>query len=324
MSETAQTEQAQLPAPIQPRLPSVTISAENKRAGVQVATLQDVEMIARLAAQSKYFKDVGDMAQGCMKILYGLEMGMSATEALNGLYIINGKVNMYADAISERLHRVKGLEVKVIELNPQTCTLALVFEGEEQGRATFTIEQAQKMGLCNKQTWQSDPESQLYARALTRLHKRFGKKYWANAVQSVEEMQDVMEGAPVSYEAEVVEDQQPEEKAKLPEKVATEAPKPKAPKSGARKESSTSGASPTTNTSTSAGPPEPAVSSNANSSEPEPPKQEGAAETVQESSAPAGTATESKEPESASAPATAAEQKTPPTEEPKKRQVDLW
>lgn len=195
----------EVPAPIRNneikiQLPAMAIEPSAQRAGLQIQTLQDVEYIAKLAAASGFFKDVNDMAKGAMKIMFGLEMGLSPLESLNGLYVINGRVSLYADTIAERMDR-GGAEVVLEELTKTKAVGHLKDKatGEKIGESvTFDIEMA--ASVRNKDTWKNDPESQLYARLVTRLHKRHGRKYFNHAVQSYEEMFDVV-GVPKADDA---------------------------------------------------------------------------------------------------------------------------
>ena len=61
-----------------------------------------------------------------------------------------------------------GLRVVAVESGPDFCTAAVITNsGEELGRTTYTLAQAQKQGLSGT-AWQQTPDRMLWARASKR------------------------------------------------------------------------------------------------------------------------------------------------------------
>jgi hypothetical protein len=173
---------------------SITLSSLAKT-GSLITCLDDVERVAKLAVASKFFKNAEDISKAVMVMMYGIEKGLSAVDSLSSIYVINGKFSMYAASIASRLTSYPGVELVPMEFSKDTCTLALHYKKKLIGLpVTFTVEMA-KAGeyYQNNKNWRSDPESMLWARCVTRIHKRYGGPFMNGlTVEAVEDMQDVV------------------------------------------------------------------------------------------------------------------------------------
>jgi hypothetical protein len=104
--------------------------------------------------------------EAALRLFYAQELGLPKLAATE-MDVINGKVRANAKLLRALAVRA-GLRVVELEGNNATsCTASLirVDTGEEIGRRTYTIEQAQTAGLASKDIWKKHPQRMLWARA---------------------------------------------------------------------------------------------------------------------------------------------------------------
>jgi len=120
---------------------------------------------------SGMFTDIKSQAQAVVKILAGRELGLAPLEAMTNLYIVNGKVACQAKVIGALIKKNNKYDYKVEKLDETECTIAFFqIEGGnrvELGKSTFTIKDAAKAGIVNKEVWKNYPRNMLFARALS-------------------------------------------------------------------------------------------------------------------------------------------------------------
>jgi hypothetical protein len=102
-----------------------------------------------------------------------LALNLPLSVALEHLHVIDGKVGHSAELLRGLLARA-GHILRWIEISDKTATGELILRHDPRNprRETFTIADAQRMKLVNKDNWQKDPASMLVARATTRLISR--------------------------------------------------------------------------------------------------------------------------------------------------------
>jgi len=71
---------------------------------------------------------------------------------------------------------------------------------QDEGAATFTIEEAKTAGLAGKDNWKGYPSDMLFARALTRAQRRYAPDIWGGSVYTPEEV-----GADVDANGDVID-----------------------------------------------------------------------------------------------------------------------
>ena len=154
---------------------------EKKQAAKKAAVILSGKEIAPMLAEpmqlgevfmaSGMFKDIASQAQAVVKILAGRELGLAPLESMTNIYIVNGKVALQAKVISSLIKKNGKYDYKVEKLDETECTIAFYqIEGGnkvELGKSSFTIKDAAKAGVVNKEVWKSYPKNMLFARALT-------------------------------------------------------------------------------------------------------------------------------------------------------------
>jgi hypothetical protein len=97
----------------------------------------------------------------------GVELGLKPMQAINSLYIVNGRIAMSAQAMLGKLLQ-SGVKLDWKTDSPTACEVE--FSGLERPTYTgkFTIEEAQKAGLVKPGSpWQTYPAAMLRARAVS-------------------------------------------------------------------------------------------------------------------------------------------------------------
>lgn len=131
------------------------------------------------------------VASATAAVLYGLEVGLSPLQALQGTYVIQGRPTMYAGTMVAILQS-KGHEIWTEDLTDSRAVVC----GQRQGssrveRAVFTMQRASTAGYVSKnQKYKTDPQAMLLARAQSDCCKRVARDALLGIAYSVEEMWD--------------------------------------------------------------------------------------------------------------------------------------
>lgn len=105
-------------------------------------------------------------------VLYGRELGLGPMESLAYVDVIDGRPSPSAELLN-RLIREAGHTVEVLEANDTECRLrgTRTDTGESQ-EVWFSVDDADRAGLLAKPAWKQYPADMLWARCLSRLHRR--------------------------------------------------------------------------------------------------------------------------------------------------------
>ena len=153
-----------------------------------VSFLSEQKALGEVFVESGMFKDVKSIAEAQVKIMAGRELGLTPLESMTNVYIVNGKVACQAKVIAGLIKRSEKYGYVVTSLTDEECTITILESDNEIGRSSFTMKDAAKAGLVNKDSWKYYPRNMLYARALSN-----GAKWYCPDVYSgyiVEELED--------------------------------------------------------------------------------------------------------------------------------------
>lgn len=120
-------------------------------------------------------------------VTYGQEIGFSPMQAIQSIDVIQGKPTLSAQGM-KALVLSKGGKIRDLEWSDKICTL----EGDREGfkqTASFSMQDAQQMGLLSKDNWRRMPKLMLYARAVSILCRNLWADY-LKGFYSTEEMRD--------------------------------------------------------------------------------------------------------------------------------------
>lgn len=130
-------------------------------------SLREIDRIADYAADSRYFEKATSKAQCFMKILAGQELGLSPTQSLAYLHIVEGKPTMDATMVRARIRQSERYDYRIERFDDEGATIIIVDKGKDLEPVTFDKAAAQKAELLGKNVWKRYPRAMYLARATT-------------------------------------------------------------------------------------------------------------------------------------------------------------
>jgi hypothetical protein len=141
------------------------------------AEINRMYRLAKALVISGMFKDTLKAEQAFSKMLLGRDLGLSPTEAMTSIHLVEGKPELSANLQAAMLRAFRSPEgerydYRVRQLTTEKCLLVfmrITADGEvlELGESTFTLEDAKAAGLAGRPTWKSYARNMLFARALS-------------------------------------------------------------------------------------------------------------------------------------------------------------
>lgn len=133
--------------------------------------------LAKGLSDSGFFKDAKNATQAFAKLMFGRDLGLSATAAMTGIHIVEGKPELSANVQAQMVRVYVGpggerYDFKVLEHDSEKCVIRFSrrepdTEWEVLGTETFTMEDAKRAGLANRGPWKTYPRNMLFARAMS-------------------------------------------------------------------------------------------------------------------------------------------------------------
>jgi hypothetical protein len=116
--------------------------------------------------------------QTLAKLVFGRDLGLSATAALTGIHIVEGKPEISANVQAQMVKTYVGpagerYDYRVDELTAEACAITFFRRrrGDEEwevlGQSTYSIDDATTAGLNNKPVWKKHPKNMLFARCVS-------------------------------------------------------------------------------------------------------------------------------------------------------------
>jgi len=107
-------------------------------------------------------------AQNLLKILWGVERGLTPMKAMDLVVVIDGKISVSADGMAALAMGHPSCEWLRVEHNDrQRCVYLMKRRGEQRPhRVEYTMEDAAAAGLANKRNWKNHPRAMLRAACL--------------------------------------------------------------------------------------------------------------------------------------------------------------
>lgn len=171
----------------------VTLTAE---AQGDIDGLRAIQYAARIMAKSGCFADVKgadeetSIARAVVKIAIGRDYGFSAAESMQHIELIQGRPSIAAHARAAKM-KAAGYSWKFLKFDASGCNIE-VFDkkGERLGDASFTMEDAKRMGLADKDNWKKNPRNMLYCRAISNAQRWYAPEVLSTSLASTEELVD--------------------------------------------------------------------------------------------------------------------------------------
>lgn len=173
------------------QLPALSASGEAGGAALVLRTPEDMMRVAKILADAGLIEDIKSANQAFVKLMYGLELGMTPGEAIDDLYFLKGRRGIWARAIAAKFGRHGHYNYDILETTEECCTIQITYDGQPKGQpVTFTVRQAQEMGLLGKPAWKADRKLQLFYKALTRAQVMYAPDLYRRTVKAVEDLED--------------------------------------------------------------------------------------------------------------------------------------
>jgi hypothetical protein len=124
-------------------------------------------------------------------ILFGRELGLDPMTALQTINLIQGRPTLSANAM-RGLAMAAGVRFRLDESTQTRCVMSAAPPGADKWTTiTWTIDQAQKLGLMTKDNWKNQPGTMLIARATSQLCRLVAANILIGAPYSTEEIRDL-------------------------------------------------------------------------------------------------------------------------------------
>jgi hypothetical protein len=161
---------------------------------------------AESAYRSGLFKSVNNMHQAVVKITMGLELGISPMRAMQSIYIVSGNITMNGTLIGALIKRSGKYNYAVQQLDDGQCIINFfertdTGEWKPSGASKFTMQDAQRAGLAEKDNWRMYPRNMLFNRAISNGARWYTPDVFSGAIYTPDEMDlrvdakgDVIEG----------------------------------------------------------------------------------------------------------------------------------
>lgn len=131
------------------------------------------------------------------KIAIALDLGLSPTQGLRSIHIVEGKPELDYSVVGS-LMKNHGYRWVVAILDTETCVLEF-YDKEDRhiGTSSFTKDDAIAANLAGKKNWKTYARNMLFARALTNGARWFAPEVYGGAIYHRGEIDKSFEGNPL-------------------------------------------------------------------------------------------------------------------------------
>lgn len=135
--------------------------------------------LGHVLSASGYFRDARDAAKAAVKVMIGMDIGVSPTAALQGIHTFeeDGKVIFLTEArlFAGVVKRHPSVEYKIVETTEERCEIEFLRRDDEGAwqpegpNIVWTIDKARKAvkGFASKPVWKNQPDVMLRWRVLS-------------------------------------------------------------------------------------------------------------------------------------------------------------
>lgn len=111
--------------------------------------------------------------QAVAKAMIGRSMGMEPVEALRMIDVFDGNISIRSEYRAKCIKK-SGANYKVTDHTDEKCSITFFgADGNEAGQHTFTMQDAQLMGLLGKDNWKKNPRVMLFWRCLSQGQRMY-------------------------------------------------------------------------------------------------------------------------------------------------------
>jgi hypothetical protein len=127
--------------------------------------------IAEAMARSGLFPDAKSAEAAFAKMLVGLDLGLSPTQALMGVHMVEGKPQISSAVLAGFVRQSSEYEYEVAEHDDEHCVIGFYRRDPELqllGMSEFSLDDAERAGLVkDRGAWRKYPRNMTFARAMS-------------------------------------------------------------------------------------------------------------------------------------------------------------
>lgn len=157
------------------------------------ATFDETVRLANALAKCGFYKDIRDAAQGVVKLQIAKELGLGM-RGISDIHIVEGKPTLSYQLILSRVRMFTGARgedsynYKYTRRDDDCVTIEWFINGESLGESKCDTEDAKRMGLSGRGTWQKYPRQMRTARAVTEGVNAFMPEVLGGSIYTPEEL----------------------------------------------------------------------------------------------------------------------------------------
>jgi len=167
----------------------------SKELTVRNDSIDDDIRLANALAQSGFYKDIRDAAAGVVKLRIARELGLGL-RGIGDVHIVEGKPTLSYQAILGMVrnytgpHNTDRYSFKYLQRDEERVEIEWTINGEVIGTSKCDTEDAKRMGLGGRGTWQKYPRQMRTARAVTEGVNAFMPEVIGGSIYTPEELGD--------------------------------------------------------------------------------------------------------------------------------------
>ena len=175
-------------------------------------SVEQADKLAHACFVSKAFSGIASKEQALVKIMAGQELGIPPVQAVNKLYIVNGKIGMGVEAMATLLaERGYTWDMTWDDMDkPTVCEVIFNHNGRKPFKSRFTMSDAKRAGLLKGNgAWEKYPKDLLYARAFSSGARKYAPEALSGCGYTSEELHSISNEPIIEGEARVIDDNVP-------------------------------------------------------------------------------------------------------------------
>ena len=144
---------------------TTAITTTTAGGAIEPQNLDELRGLAAAAAATKFY-GVSTPEQALLVLMGGRELGLSYVQSLRAFHLVQGKPMLSSSGMVAVCLRSEKCEYfRTVEASDTIATVEVKRRGDPPVRRSFTIEEAKRAGLSNRETWKAYPSRMLLARA---------------------------------------------------------------------------------------------------------------------------------------------------------------
>ena len=185
--------------PVQPethiiQAPSAQIEGRTWQNALEPTCVDEAQRAATVLYQSNMFGNFVSPAAVYAALMLGRELGISGAQSLLNVYVVQGRPTLKTEAMLGLVLRSgKANYIKLVESSNEFATVKGHRRDDpdpEPTIITFSMDDARRLGLGNRDQWKKQPENMLVWRAYSKLIRRLFSDI-TMGLYTVEEMEGV-------------------------------------------------------------------------------------------------------------------------------------